>query len=64
MLPDEFEDFDAGEIAEELFLVEKYIESCQARLVSTRKELNTSMQLREDLIDRHKLLSQHKGWHK
>lgn len=62
MLPDEYEDFDLSELTDELAGVDRIIDQCQTKLSQIRKTMNQKMELREDLIDRIKLLSQIKGW--
>jgi hypothetical protein len=64
---DELEDYldlNAEELADEIAGIDKEIEDCQSALARIRKSLNRKMELREMLIDRHKQLSQRKGWTK
>jgi len=62
MLPEEYEDFTAEELAEELLDLDEVIRNCQNTLAKTRKHLNYNMELREALLDRQKELTQKKGW--
>lgn len=59
---EDYLDLDATELVDEIEGLDKEIEDCQAALARIRKSLNRSMELREALIDRHKELSQRKGW--
>lgn len=62
MLPDDYHDFTADELSEEIKYVDRAIEDLQNTLASKRKLMNYYMGLREDLIDRQKQLMQKKGW--
>lgn len=62
LLPEEYEDFTAEELAEELRDVDTVIVNCQKTLAETRRRLNSNMELREMLLSRQSKLLQQRGW--